>query len=339
MNERIHISIAKTTTVLLLMAFLAGIHTVHAQQDPLYSQYMNNLQSVNPAYTGIRGLPTLSSVYRKQWLGFDGAPTTASFTFSMPFDSLRVSGGIDFIYDYTVPTATTALFFNYGYQFQVSEKTRMSLGLKAGFNYLEGKLTHLDRYHLDDSYILDFGDFTRFMPNFGVGGFWYGENFYAGFAIPRLLQNPYNKADNLFTTKSREERHYFLHGAYSHVLRPGIVLQPALTTIMVAGAPITADIDMAVHFNQKITFGLMYRISDAVGAYAHFNLGDMKLGFAYDLGHSRLQKHHSGTFEVLLSIDFRPKKKEIAQDEGQTLPYAEPESEPEPEFEIGELDD
>ena len=311
MGKRTYIPKFMSRAIVLLLLFFAAI-PARAQQDPVYSQYMNNLQSVNPAYVGLRGAPTLMTLYRKQWLNFTGAPTTSSFTFNLPFDSMRVSGGFDFLYDYTLPTATLGLFLNYGYQFRVTEKTRVSLGLKAGFNYLEGKLTGLDRYHIDDSYILDFGDFYRFMPNFGVGGFWYGENFYLGFAVPRLLQNPYNKAENTFTTKSREERHYFLHGAYSHPIARDIVFQPAVTTIMVAGAPITADLDFAFHFlDQKLTFGALYRISDSFGGYLQFQYETLRIGFAYDLTHTRLSKYNNGTFEVMIRYDLKPRPKKI----------------------------
>jgi len=303
----------------VLLFFLLPAYTAKAQQDPVYTQYMNNLLSVNPAYSAVRGYPSLTSIFRKQWLGFEGAPTTTSLTYSWPFDSLHVSGGIDFIYDYTVPTATLGLFFNYGYKFRITEKLEASLGLKAGFNYLQGKLTDLDRYHIDDSYILTYGDFRRLMPNFGVGGFLFADNYYFGFSIPRLLQNPYNKEDNVFTTKSREERHYFLHGSYSQPINQSIVFQPALTTIMVAGAPITADFDFAFHFDNKFTFGAMYRLSDSFGAYAQFQFSDMKIGLSYDLNHTRLRQHHSGTFEVLLRWDLRyknPKTEEMLEELG-----------------------
>lgn len=287
--------------------------SAQAQQDPVYSQYMNNLQSVNAGYTGVRGSPTISTIFRKQWLGLNGAPTTSSLTFSMPFDSTKTSLGIDFLYDYTLPSATAALFVNYGYRFRVTENVQASLGLKAGFNYLEAKLTDLYRYHIDDSYILTYGDFYRFMPNFGVGGFLYGENFYLGFAVPRILQNSYNKENNIFTTKSREERHYFLHGAYSFPLSDLWTFQPAVTTIMVAGAPITADFDLAFHYTPDLTLGALYRISDGFGAYVQFEFEHIRFGFSYDYGHTRLQHYNNGTFEVMLRFDLKPRIKEVSE--------------------------
>jgi type IX secretion system PorP/SprF family membrane protein len=314
MSVRKTISEIKNRGCTLLLLLLASAVSLKAQQDPVYSQYMNNIQSINPSYMGLRGAPTLMTIYRKQWLNFEGAPTSSSFTFNMPFDSMRVSGGFDFLYDYTLPTANLGLFFNYAYQFRATGKTRISLGLKAGFNYLEGKLNQLYAYHADDSYILNFGDFQRFMPNFGVGGSWVGENFIFGFAVPRLLQNPYNKENNVFTTKSREERHYFVHGAYTHRLSPIVEFQPAITTIMVAGAPITTDFDFAFHFyDQQFTFGALYRLSDSFGGYLQFRYETLKIGFAYDMTHSRLRKHNNGTFEVMIRYDLKPRKPKILE--------------------------
>lgn len=304
---------------ILIMIFLSAMSVAaFAQQDPVYTQYMNNMQSVNPANAGIDGNISIATIYRKQWVGLDGAPTTSSVTFAMPFDSMRISGGIDFMYDYTVPTSTMALFFDYAHQFRVTDKARVSLGLKAGFNFIEGKLTDLDRYHLDDGYILENGDFKRFMPNFGVGGYWYGDNYFVGFSIPRILQNKYNNELNNFTTKSREERHYFVHGAYRYIMSPDFVLQPTVTTIMVAGAPITADLDVALCYKEQITLGLLHRISDSFGAYIQFQARGMNLGIAYDMAHTQLRHYHGGTFEVMLRYDLKPRKKSA---EGQTELY------------------
>ncbi|HPR33341.1 MAG TPA: type IX secretion system membrane protein PorP/SprF [Prolixibacteraceae bacterium] len=306
------LTVLLTAGGLLLLCFPAG-----AQQDPIYSQYMNNLMSVNPAYTGIRGVGNVTGVFRNQWVNLKGAPTTASLTMSMPIDSLHMGLGFDFIHDYTLPFSTTGFFANYSYRIRASENTQISFGLKAGVNYFQASLDDLFRYHPDDPYIIDYGDFNKVFFNAGVGVFWYSDRFYLGFSVPRLFENRYNREVDIVQANSREKQHYFLHGAYILPLSENISFKPGLTTIMTSGAPITADFDFSFLFYRRFWFGLMYRISDALGAYAQFQVQDnLKVGFSYDYSHTRIREFQGGTFEILLRYDFKVK-------EGQVFPFPE----------------
>jgi len=298
-------------SVLMVTGILALGLNASAQQDPVYTQYMNNLMSVNPAYTGVRGVGSISSIFRKQWLGIPNSPTTSSLTFSSPIDSLHTGLGFDFIFDdIGKAVSNTSLFANYSYRIQVAPSTQLSFGLKGGFNYIQAMFSRLDRIHLDDSYILDYGDFNHLMPNFGVGLFLYSNNYYVGLSVPRLLENKYNKKDISRSATSREERHYLLQAAYIYQLSPEVTFKPGFTTILVSGAPATADFDFSFLFYDKVWFGAMYRISDGPGAYAHFQVENLKIGFSYDYS-SRLRNYQSGTFEIMLRYDFKTKENQV----------------------------
>lgn len=310
MKEIRNIGNFKFTWPLLVMFMLLG-NTVWSQQEPIYSQYMNNLMSVNPAYTAVRGVASFAGIFRNQWVNLDGAPTSTSLTYSMPIDSFHMGFGIDFLNDYTTPVSTTELYLNYSYRVKVGDNSMLSLGLKAGFNYLDSRLTSLFRHDIDDDYIIEYGDKPHLLFNTGVGVFWYNEKFYAGFAVPRLLENKYNKDVTTVETTTREKQHYFLHGAYMVDLSPKIAFKPGLTTIMTAGSPITADFDFSFMFYQKLWFGVMYRISDAVGAYTQFQYKNMKIGLSYDYSHTRLSEFQDGTFEIMLRYDFKTKGSQI----------------------------
>ena len=70
-----------TFTGLLLLLSLF----IQAQQDPMYSQYMYNMMSVNPAYAGSKGGIHALLLHRQQWTDIEGAPTTQNFTIHSPF--------------------------------------------------------------------------------------------------------------------------------------------------------------------------------------------------------------------------------------------------------------
>ena len=60
--------------LLFLLCILAASMQVQAQQDHQYTQFMYNKLLINPGYAGARGVPSVTGIYRNQWLGFDGAP-------------------------------------------------------------------------------------------------------------------------------------------------------------------------------------------------------------------------------------------------------------------------
>ncbi len=306
---------SKFSVVLIFTVLLTFcVSYSHAQQDPVYSQYMNNLMSVNPAYTGVRGVGSISNINRAQWVNLENAPMTSSLTFHMPIDSIKVGAGIDFTYDNHWPATTTALFFNYAYSIEASSNSRLSFGLKGGFNYLRATLTQLDRYHEDDQYIIDYGDFSRFMSNFGVGLFWYSNNAYAGFAVPRLLQNKYHRDVTIVEAASREERHYMVHGAYMHRISPNLVFKPGVSAILTAGAPVTADFDFGFLFYNRFAVGSRYRISDSVGGYVHMQIENFKVGFLYEYPLTDIRYFNIGTMELMLRFDFKTRGNQVFPD-------------------------
>jgi type IX secretion system PorP/SprF family membrane protein len=66
------------TTLTLLALSLCVCLSLKAQQDPLYSQYLNNPFVLNPAYAGLTNNLNLSLNYRTQWAGIEGSPKTAN---------------------------------------------------------------------------------------------------------------------------------------------------------------------------------------------------------------------------------------------------------------------
>ena len=68
------------TTVVALMA----IFDVQAQQDPHYTQYMYNMNVINPAYAGSKENLSFGLLFRKQWVDIEDAPTTFTATGHSP---------------------------------------------------------------------------------------------------------------------------------------------------------------------------------------------------------------------------------------------------------------
>ena len=62
---------------ILYIVFLVVIG-VQAQQDPQYTQYMYNMNVINPAYAGSSESVSIGAMYRSQWVGLEGSPSTGT---------------------------------------------------------------------------------------------------------------------------------------------------------------------------------------------------------------------------------------------------------------------
>ena len=74
----------------LLLALLAVSGSAAAQQDAMFTHYMNNTIAVNPAYAGTRDARTITGIHRSQWVGFDGAPITQTLTMHTPLANRKM---------------------------------------------------------------------------------------------------------------------------------------------------------------------------------------------------------------------------------------------------------
>ena len=83
----------KRTHLIIILLFV-GLGAT-AQQDPQYTQYMYNMNIINPAYAGSSGTTSIGALYRSQWVGLEGAPSTATIAIHSPVGN-RVGLGLSF---------------------------------------------------------------------------------------------------------------------------------------------------------------------------------------------------------------------------------------------------
>lgn len=300
---------AKRMKFKLVFLFLLGIvGSVSAQQDPMFTQYMHNPVSINPAYAGSSGTMNLTAMHRQQWVGIDGAPKTLTLSINSPFLGYNVGVGFNLIHDQLGPVKQTGLYLDYSYKLKVTEKVKLAFGMKGGFNMYDINLQNLIREDNEDDAIM-FGSTSMFLPNFGIGTYLFSERFYLGLSIPKMLQN--SLSDNSNTLQNKEERHYFFTGGIVLDVSENIRFKPSFTMRMVNGAPLSSEFSGAILLHDRLWLGGMYRLGDSVGALIKFNVtNQFSLGYSYDMTQSRLRNDNQGTHEVYVSYDiaFRNKK-------------------------------
>lgn len=289
-----------------IIIFLLGIvGSVSAQQDPMFTQYMHNPVSINPAYAGSRGTLNAVMMNRQQWVGIDGAPKTLTLSVNSPFINYNVGIGFSLLYDQIGPTKQVGIYTDYAYHLKLTDKVKISFGIKGGFNMYDINTLILRGSQFEDNPKVE----KMYLPNFGMGSYLYSDKFYLGLSIPKMLQN--SLSDNRNTLLNKEERHYYFTGGLVLGICEDVKFKPSFTFRMVQGAPLSSELSGALLLHDRLWLGGMYRYAEALGAMIKFDISrQLGLGYAYDMTLSRLGNYNQGTHEVYISydIDFRNKK-------------------------------
>ncbi len=281
-----------------------------SQQDPMFTQYMNNPGLINPAYAGSKGLTNVNGIFRKQWVGQEWSPMTTSISVNAPYNKYDIGLGVTLLDDQIGPLHQVGFYVDYAKYFSFKKGRTLALGLKAGFNFFDINLMNLVM-HEYDPYIAADPRNKVFLPNFGIGAFYFTDNFYAGLSVPKLLRNTIKDSENLIMGK--EERHLFLTAGYIFVIDdPFWRLKASAMTRFVNGSPASIEVSATAILYDRVWFGLTYRVGDAIAAHGRVQINkNLQIGYSYDLNNSRLKLYNSGSHEIFISYDFVIKDQKI----------------------------
>ncbi|AXT49395.1 type IX secretion system membrane protein PorP/SprF [Aquimarina sp. BL5] len=274
---------------------------LYAQQDPQYSQYMYNMSTVNPAYvTNQSGLISTGLLYRKQWTGIDGSPETANVFGNIPL-SEKIELSVNYVNDRIGEAiSTNNNFFNvdFAYITRISDRFKLSYGLKAGINSF--KLDASGSDVADDPAFAD--NNSQLQLNIGAGLFLFSNNFYAGISSPNLLPN--DVAVNGIGV-SQSKTHLYGVTGFVFDLVDEVKLKPSMVIKQVLDSPLTFDISLNSLIYNKFELGISYRYEDAFIALAGFNITrNLKVGYSYDFSTSELSGYNNGSHEIILLYNF-----------------------------------
>jgi type IX secretion system PorP/SprF family membrane protein len=307
MNFRLNILKGLGILIVTVMVKVAS-----GQQDPMYTQYMFNTQTFNPAYTGTWETLGFMALARQQWLGMEGAPRTYTFSMQSIMKNPKVALGLNVISDKLGLEKRLGIFGDYSYLVRVGEKTNLRLGLKAGFTNYSNNLQEYTLFPVNTSDPMFQGEIeTRFMPNFGIGAFLYKTDYYVGFSIPKLIQNRFTNNYNNYSVEA-EMRHFFLNAGAVFTLSDALKFKPTFLTKATLGAPVEFDFSANFLLKEKLWLGAMYRTGDSYGFIAQW-IFDRKLrvGYAVDFTTTKLRQFHNGTHEIMVSYELRFTKETI----------------------------
>ncbi len=279
---------------------------MRAQQDPQYTQYMYNMNVVNPAYAGSFDGIAIGALYRSQWVGLDGAPNTGTLSISSPVGK-NVGLGLSFISDEIGPVRETNVYADFSYTLQLGGDHRLALGVKAGATFLDVGLVNLDVIDPNDPFLEENIDTVN--PNVGAGAYLYKpDTYYVSVSMPNMLNSVH--IDQNGTKIGSDTQHLFVAAGYVFHLSDNFALKPHGMMKMAFDSPVSFDVNANLFMYNIVEIGAGYRLDDSFSAMVNFMVApNLRIGYAYDSITSDLDVTTSASHEIFINFDFGFSKK------------------------------
>lgn len=297
-------TIIKTT---IALALSIGGSASYAQQAPMFTHYMYNTLSVNPAYAGSREALTVTALHRSQWVDFTGAPTTQTLTMHSPIINEHIGVGLAVVNDKIGPTNNTGIVASFAYRMKLTQKSKLALGLSAGANIFQANLNNLNLDQTNDP-VFQNNVNNKTTPNVGFGVYYSRDRFYTGISVPSLIENSFSEVNQTggSTLIASEQRHYFFIAGGLIKLGQNLDFKPTTLIKVTAAAPIQADLTASFIIMEKLLLGAMFRTGDAVGGLIGYDITEqLHIGYSYDWSYGlETSKYNNGSHEIMLRYDF-----------------------------------
>ncbi|OZV70940.1 PorP/SprF family type IX secretion system membrane protein [Winogradskyella aurantia] len=283
---------------LSIIAVLLLALQMQGQQDPQYTQYMYNMNIINPAYAGSREGLSFGLLYRNQWSRIDGAPETGTFFGHSPLGN-NLGLGLSVIADQLGPVRETNTYVDVSYTLRLGGEHRLAFGIKAGATFHDIGLAGIDLVDPNDPFFQDINETT---PNLGAGFFYYTDKYYVSFSVPNMLESVHLDANG--NKIGSETQHYFLTGGYVFDLSPNTELKPSFMVKSAFGAPTSFDVNLNARFFRKFEIGASYRLDDSFSGLVNFAVTpSVRIGYAYDAVTSDINAFAPASHEIMLLFD------------------------------------
>lgn len=297
------------TSLFLIVAAFSS----QAQQDPHYTQYMYNMNVMNPAYAGSKENLSIGLLYRQQWVNVDGAPKTATLSGHSPVGK-NVGLGLSVISDKIGPVEENNAYADFSYTLNLGGEHRLALGLKAGATFHRvGLYSEIGNGFVPDENDIAFSEnVNNTYLNVGTGFFYYTQKYYVALSVPNMLKSKYldvTKNGNDYQFGS-ETQHYFLTGGYVFNLSDNTKFKPSFMLKSAFNVTPSLDVSANVMFFDKFELGATYRIDDSFGGMVNYAITpSIRVGYAYDHIVSDLKVTTPASHEFMLLFDLNFAKK------------------------------
>lgn len=293
--------------VFIALIVFAGSKSIMAQQQLIFSHYYWNEQLYNPAYAGSKDALHVQGVYRNQWTGIDGAPTSIAAAVHSPLKNDKFALGLSLFSDKIGAMGTNGFTLQYAYRLSIANKYKLSFGLQGGL-----QMSNIDESLLntDDGLpdpVSGTWNLKGIIPIVGAGIYFYGDQFSVGFGVPQLInENMLKEGKQVIAPVN----HYFISGAYQFNFSDDFRLLPTATLRINGNSPIQAEMQVSAILYDQFQIGTGIRTDKSAVFLAQYmpQFGEegkkhqFRIGYSYDLAWKPLRSNTGGTHELMVSF-------------------------------------
>jgi type IX secretion system PorP/SprF family membrane protein len=286
----------------ILLIMIPALPASSQRIFPVHSQYMLNGLALNPAYAGSRDVFNITLGYRNQWVGFEGAPVSQTFSTHGPLRNDKIALGVFLNNEQIDVRNNTSLSFNYAYRMRIGG-ARLAMGLKGGAMLRNVNWARLSLHDEGDDVFINPGSHDV-LPEIGFGIYYYSDRYFFGVSIPGFL------SDSIYNGKSR-----LFHdtGNYNYLVTGGFVagsrnvkIKPSFLLKYSEESPVQIDANLSLILADLIWIGASYRIENTFVALFKLQVNEqLRLGYTYDYSLGPLGNYNRGSHEIVLIYDFR----------------------------------
>ncbi len=286
-----------------LLVIIISLITIssYAQREIVMSQYMYNRYSINPGFGGAHDVMSIFGSFRKQWMGFEGSPTTALFTVNTPLKNEKVALGAQIFNESYAIVANTGFNLSYTYRLQLSNGAKVGLALSAGYVNYKSNWSEVDVVQADDASFAMTENYSS--PILGFGTALYNSKYFVGLSVPTFIY-----FDRYVTGESSVDFtkiDYLLTAGYLYEISDNISIQPSALLRVNMDDETFVDVSATAIFLRSLMIGASYRtLGDFVGILGYQITPQLRFTYSLDYSLDKIATYNNGTHEVSLQFDF-----------------------------------
>lgn len=297
--------------ILLMLGLFISLSS-EAQQVIQFSQFHNTTAYYHPGSAGIDPVVDLTGLYRNQWSGLPGNPTSQFISATFPLFDINSGAGVVLSNDVTGAQQDLMVRGMYNYQYELGNG-KFTGGLYLGYmqKTLRGDelITPTGVYepgnidHNDD--LLPAGKPSASSYDLGLGLYYSDEKLQIGLSGQHLISGGFNYQGNTEPFKISLVPQIVLSSFYKFSTNHTFDFQP-LFNLKTDFDNHQAEIGVLVHYEDFIWGGLSYRgynkySFDAVIAMLGVAVtNEFNVGYSYDYPVSQLSAVNTGSHELFI---------------------------------------
>lgn len=286
--------------LLLILSLLFCYLQIFAQNTYRFSQF-NMVKSIyNPAALATDASITADLIYRNQWAGVEGAPSTAGLNGAYELTE-EMAVGINFYNDRIGLNQTNSISAMYAYRLIFDTRKYLAFGLGLGVDNVVSGFANANTIMQNDPAFSQSVSRTALNGSFGI--YYRTTNFYVGASIPQLFQNSMTfqeKGINPFRWHYTAITGYYLELGENFILNPNLQIKAAINV------PVQGDILMR-GISNNLGFSLGFRSEKSLIAGLDYTFSQMvRVGYAvnYDIGSLARTKGMSHEVHIGLGLPY-----------------------------------